>query len=206
MRALLLILLLIPLLCGLPLSAVIVDRIAVTAGDRIITASEIDLRIRLTAFQNNRKPQFDLASRRIAVERLIDQKLVEREMDVGHYPRLTGDRSRLLADYTAANYRSDAEAFRRALMNDGLTEDDLAEDLGNQADLLTFLSLRFRPAVQVNDDEVRRYMASKGLAEELRAQIEEKLVNDHADAEMDTWLRDQRNRAKIRYLDKDLAP
>ena len=43
--------------------AVIVDRIAVAVGDKIITDSEIDLRIRLSAFQNGEKPDFSLSSR-----------------------------------------------------------------------------------------------------------------------------------------------
>jgi hypothetical protein len=79
-----------------PAAAVIVDRVAATVGIKVITDSEIDLRIRLTAFQNDEKPDLSLIARRQAVERLIDQKLVEREMDVGHYPRLAAARGEAL--------------------------------------------------------------------------------------------------------------
>src|ERR1700733_10984533 len=86
----------------------IVDRIAIAVGDKIIAESEIDLRIRLTAFQNGEKADFSLASRRRAAGELIDQKLVEREMDLGHYPRLEPARqTALLADYEKTEYKSD---------------------------------------------------------------------------------------------------
>jgi hypothetical protein len=119
---------------------VIVDRIAITVGPRVITASEIDLRIRLTAFENGVEPVFDSAARKLAAEQLIDQKLVEREMDIGHYPRTgTGP---LASDPRT----SDPVALSRALLLRGLTVADLQEDLARQAGLLNFLSLRFRPA------------------------------------------------------------
>src|SRR4030081_2795805 len=60
-----------------PAGAVIVDRIAISAGNRVITASEVDLRLRLTAFQNGVEPEFTVPARKQAAERLIDQKLVE---------------------------------------------------------------------------------------------------------------------------------
>jgi hypothetical protein len=160
--------------------AVIVDRIAITVGNKVITDSEIDLRIRLTAFENGEKPDFSLAARKVAANRLIDQKLVEREMDVGHYPRLK-------AETTAP----DTTARDKALAQYGLTPADLEQDLARQADLLNFLNLRFRPSVQVSDRD---------------AQIEQRLTSQRVDAELDTWLKDQRKGTKIVYLEKDLAP
>ena len=176
------------LLLALPSAAVVVDRIAIAAGNKVITDSEIELRIRLTAFQNGDKPVFTPEARKKAAQLLIDQKLVEREMDVGHYPRLNQDaRKQLLADYATTNYKSDPAAMRRALVDYGLTEQDLEEDLARQSDLLTFLSLRFRPAVQVGDQDALR-------------------ASQQADSDMNAWLGDQRKRTKIEYLEKDLAP
>jgi antitoxin component HigA of HigAB toxin-antitoxin module len=196
----------------LPVSgrAVIVDRIAVAAGDKIITASEIDLRIRLTAFQNQEKADFGLASRRRAAEELIDQKLIEREMDLGHYPRLdVVGRKTLLDDYEKKGYKSDPVSLATALAAYGLTTEDLEDDLGRQSDLLSFLNLRFRPAVQVTDQDVQKDFdenAPKGRSlNQLRAEIEQKLTNARADKELDLWLQDQRKRTKIEYLEKDLA-
>ncbi len=196
---------LLPTLCclaALPAFAVIVDRVAITVGNRVITDSEIDVRIRLTAFENGEKPDFSPAARKVAADRLIDQKLVEREMDVGHYPRLK-------AESTAP----DTTVRDRVLAQYGLTPADLEQDLARQADLLNFLNLRFRPSVQVSDQDIRQYFDKQIQPKEgqvtlndLRAQIEQRIAGQRADTEMDTWLRDQRKGTKIVYLEKDLAP
>jgi hypothetical protein len=199
--------------------AVIVDRIAIAAGDKIITDSEIDQRIRLTAFQNRENADFSLATRCLAAQQLVDQKLIEREMDVGHYPRLDViGRKALLTDYEKTEYKSDPVSLTKALAVYGLTPEDLADDLGRQSDLLTFLNLRFRPAVQVTDQDIQKYYdenilkgegktlqkAQAGALNEMRGEIQQKLTNARADKELDVWLQDQRKRTKIEYLEKDL--
>lgn len=74
-------------LTAVPVFGVLIDRTAITVGNKVITDREITRRIRLAAFQNGESPNVSLASRREAAQRLIDLKLVEREMDVGHYTR-----------------------------------------------------------------------------------------------------------------------
>jgi hypothetical protein len=190
--------------------AVIVDRIAIAAGDKIISDSEIDQRIRLTAFQNHELADLGLLGRQRAAEELLDQKLIEREMDVGHYPHLDPDhRKMLLANYEEQNYKGDRAAMTTALKGYGLTVEDLQKDLARQSDLLTFLNLRFRPAVQVTDQDVQKYAADNGLEDSLtenRTAIEQKLTDERADKELDLWLQDQRKRTRIEYLEKDLEP
>jgi hypothetical protein len=192
----------------LPAVATIVDRIAVSIGSQVITDSEIDQRIRLTAFENGEQPDFSAASRKQAAQRLIDEKLVEREMSIGRYPGMPDDRKpALLATYEKNGVaKLDAELARR-----GLTREDLMNDLARQQDLLTFLNLRFRPAVQVNEQDVQNYyrqhfaQANVPL-NEVRSQIEQKLTDERADSELDAWLKRQRERTRIDYLKKDLEP
>lgn len=188
--------------------AVIVDRVAITVGNKVITESEIDQRIRLTAFQNDEKPDFSLAARRQAASKLIDQKLIEREMDVGRYPRAAPEVGRnLLAEYAKTNYKSNPIAMSAALQTYGLTTQDMEEELALQSEILTFLNLRFRPAVQVTDADVLKYFndhGEKGALNEMRAGIEQKLTIERADKELDAWLQDQRKRTKIEYAEKDL--
>ena len=169
------------------LHAAIVDRIAIVVGDKVITASEIDLRIRLSAFQNEQKADFSPAARKQAAKELVEQKLVEHEMDLGHYPRLDADgRKALAGEYAKANYKADPDLMNKALAGYGLTAQDLEEDLGRQADLLTFLNLRLRPAI---------------------AGIEQdpKVAEERSQKELERWLQDQYRRTHIEYLDKDLT-
>jgi hypothetical protein len=203
--------LLLAFLTCLPAAGVIVDRIAISAGNRVITESEVELRLRLSAFESGLKPVLSPAERKLAAGRLLDQKLVEREMDLGHYPRLNKDgRKQLVRDYAEQYFQSDAAAMEKALTQDGLTVRDLEDDLARQEDLLTFLNLRFRPAVQVSEQEVQTYFRTRTDGQvplnELRTQIEKLLTNAQADVELDAWLKEQRKRTRIEYLDKDLAP
>jgi hypothetical protein len=201
--------------------AVIVDGVAITVGTSVITRSEIELRIRLIAFQNGEKLDFSFRARQQAAQRLIDQKLVEHEMDVGRYPRVDAKaKEGLLADYAKANYKSDTGAMATALKAYGLSVQDLEDELGLQTDLLTFLNLRFRPAVQVTEEDIRKYFtehytqgpektkqqAQAGALNEVRAQIEQQLTMERSNKELDSWLQDQRKRVGIVYVEKDLAP
>lgn len=204
------------LLSALPANAVVVDRVAIAVGNKVITESEIELRIRLTAYQNSEIPDLSLASRRQAASRLIDQKLIEREMEVGHYPNLPEVRAKeLLMEYLTQNYDGDAAAMVIELTQYALLPGDIQEDLARQADLLTFLNLRFRPAVQVSDQEARKSFDEKataaGTAQDeqtygsLRASIERQLTTEKADKELDIWLEDQEKRTRIVFVEKELA-
>lgn len=196
--------------------AELVDRVAISIGARIVTDSEIELRIRLTAFENGETADLSLARRREATERLVDQKLVEREMDVGRYPRLAADaRADLIGNYARTVLHADLDALRTALARAGLTPAELEEDLARQSDLLTFLNLRFRPAVQISEKDVRDYFDRKirpsdpeGKIElnQVRAGIEREIANQRADVELEQWLRAERKRTRIRYLETELAP
>jgi len=197
-------------------AAIIVDRVAITAGTQMISDSEIDQRIRLTAFESGQKSTFDAAARKKAADHLIDEKLIEHEMDVGHYPRLTPEKSQgLLSGYAKQYFKGDNKAMERNLTTYGLTVDDLQQDLAKQQDLLTFVSLRFRPSVQVTEQDVRDYFQKSiqpklppgsGGIDDYRSQIETIITNTRADAEVDSWLKEQRKRYRIEYLEKDLAP
>jgi len=187
--------------------AEIVDRVAVSCGRRAITESAITERIRLSAFQNGVPVAVTESARRDAAQLLIDQTLIEAEMGVGHYRRMTPERrSHLLEEW-------EKEHHNLARLSDyGLIPEQLEQDLARQEDLLNFLSIRFRPAVQISDEDVRRYFEEKLLPNlpptatvaEYRVRIEQLLVNQRADVDLDAWLREQRKRIRIEYLEKGL--
>jgi hypothetical protein len=52
----------------------------------VITQSQLDDEIRLTAFLNRDMPDLSAAARKEAAGRLIEQALIKREMDISHYP------------------------------------------------------------------------------------------------------------------------
>ena len=164
---------------ALAANAAIVDRIAIRVGTRIVTSSEVGLRVRLAAFQSRETAQITQATRKLAAQQLIDQRLVEREMDIGHYPRLEPEgRATLLPAYVTQYFGGDAGAMGAELTRYGLLPGDLEEDLARQVDLLSFLGLRFRQADAAGT----------------------------ADSDLYAWLKDQRTRTVIAYFDAELAP
>jgi hypothetical protein len=205
-------------LAALSAKAVIVDGIAITVGNKVITKSQIEQRIRLTAFLNGTKPEITPDAKRETARQLIEQRLVEREMDLGRYPRRGSDATQPLLRALIENTfgGSDAALDARAA-EDGVTRTEIGADLAWQADLLSFLNIRFRPAVQVTDDDIQKYFDQNfasalspdqraSALSELRSRIEEQLTVEGADRELDTWLRDQRRSTKITWLEKDLEP
>lgn len=200
------------LLCLLwqPLRAEVIDRIAISVANRVITTSDIDLHIRIAAFLNRGKPDFSQTGRRAAAERLVEQKLIRRELENNRYPSPAASEGEpLLAAFRKANYPSDV-AFRDALAEAGITEQDVRDALLWQTTLLHFIDVRFRPGVQVTPEEIQDYFtktvepaarsAHPGqpvVLDEYRDQIEEKLIGDRVDEQMNTWLAGVRRRSDV---------
>src|SRR5438270_3566160 len=64
---------------------VVLDRIAVVAADRAIKDSDIQREIRVVSFLNKDKPDFSAAGRKDAAQRLIDQTLIRRDIELARY-------------------------------------------------------------------------------------------------------------------------
>jgi hypothetical protein len=190
--------------------AEIIDRIAISVGSTVTTAGEVDRAIRVTAFQNGVRPNFRPASRRETAQRLVDQKLVRREMELSRYPQPDpSEADPLLAQLRVGRYRSDTE-FQQALKDYGVTEQDLRDALLWELTLVRFIEMRFRPAIQITNQELEDYFekvvrppaqaARTGqpvTLEDYRSRIEEKLAGQRADQEVENWLKEARKRTVI---------
>ncbi len=189
-------------------SAVVVDRIAVTVGNQVITETEILQDIALTAFLNGDKPSFTPENKRKAAEREVEQKLIRKEMDLGHYPEATEDQAAELLDKTAKNLGGEQE-MERQLAADGLTVRDLEQQLLWQLTLVRFIDLRFRPAIQISAQEVQQYYTREILPRQkpgqpirladVRDEIMETLSAQRADQQLDEWLKHAKAITRIEY-------
>jgi hypothetical protein len=197
------------------LSAEIIDRIAITAGNQVITASQIDEELRITAFLNREKLDVNPDTRKQAASRLIEQALVKREMDLSHYPLpQAGDASAALAG-VKATYPNQGD-FAAALESYGVSEADLTRRLLWQFTLLRFIDYRFRPGIQIPDADVQTYYRQQvsgweqqGIKpiptlEDSRDQIEEILTQKRIDQALDQWMADARKQAAVTYRDAAL--
>jgi len=195
----------------------IIDRIAITVGNQVITESQIDEEIRLTAFLNHEHADLSLAAKQAAAARLIQQALVKREMDLSRYPAPEQSDAGELLDSIKMMYSSDAD-FLKALEDAGVTVDELTRRLWWQLTLLRFIDYRFRPGIQIPPADVQAYYRQqvaewqqKGTnpiptLEESRDQIEEILTQKRIDQALDQWMSDTSNQVAINYLDRTLRP
>jgi len=200
----------IAVLCAASLAAETIDRIAVSVGNRVVTVSDIERQLRLSAFLSGVKPDLSAEARRRAAETMVDQRLVSRELETARYPEPDlSDVDGLLAEFKSEHYASDAD-YRRALAEYGLTEADVKQHLLWQRRFLSFIGVRFRPAIQVTEAEIRAYFektvlpaaqaANPGATftfDEFRDRIQTKLTGDRVDQQTELWLGEARKRTEV---------
>ena len=193
-------------------SAEIIDRVAVSVGNRAITTSDLDREIRVTGFLNGTKPDFSRTGRETTVNRLIEQKLIQLELENSRYQTPNAAQvDPLLEKFKKDHFRSDEE-FRASLAEYGLTEQDVRDQLLWQRTLLLFVDSRFRPAVEVSEKEIADYfekdvlpvvrVATPGKTvtlAEFRDRIEETLTGKRVDEQMSRWLEEARRRTRIQF-------
>jgi hypothetical protein len=190
----------------------IIDRIAVSVGNHVITASDLDREIRVTAFLNGAKPVFTPAARRATAGRMVEQALVRSELENSRYPTpAPSDVDPVLAQLKKERFPNHAD-FERALPEYGITEQDVRNELLWQRTLLSFLDVRFRPSVQVADKEIQDYfektvrpaakLAHPGqpvALDNYREEIETTLTGQREDQAMSSWLEQAKKRTQIVY-------
>ena len=197
------------------LSAEIIDRIVITVGNQVITQSQIDDEIRVTAFLNREAVDLTPAARIQAASRLIEQALIRREMDLSHYPLPElGDAGESLESLKAM-YSSETE-FQNALQAAAISVDRLTRRLWWQLTLLRFIDYRFRPGIQIPAADVQAYYRQqvseweqKGTKpipslQDSRDQIEEILTQQRIDQALEQWIKDTKKQVTITYLDPAL--
>ena len=210
-RALLITLCTAAIMTALASRAAIIDRIAVSVGNRVITVADLDREVRITAFLNNAKPDFSAANKRKTAERMVDQTLIRSEIEVSRYLLPTaGEIDAALRELK--NRYADEPAYRGALAQYGISEDDLKTMLLWQLTLVRFIDARFRPGVQIGDEDIRKYFnehvrptleqahpGKSASLDDYREGIEQTLTGEAANQQVEQWLKDARGRTRIDY-------
>ncbi len=196
-------------LAALVAQAEIIDRVAVSVGNSAITVSDLEREIRVTSFLNGVAPDFSPKNRRATADRMVEQKLIRHELELSRYP--APDPSSVeaeLEDFRKMHFQSDAQ-YRQALREADLTEQEVRDELRWQLTLLEFIGVRFRPGVQVTEQEIQEYFdktvkpaAQSGqpiALDDFRNEIEDTISGKRADQALDKWLKEARARTEIVY-------
>jgi hypothetical protein len=191
-------------------NAEVIDRIAVSVGNQVITEQQLVEEIRVTAFLNRQTPKFDASDKRATAERLIEQTLIKREMDLSRYPLPDMREAEQMEADLRKQYKDEAE-FNGDLETHGVSEPNLKKHLWWQITTLKFIDYRFRPAVQIPDTDIRDYYdreragwEQRGVKpipslEDSRAEIEKILTAQRIDSAVDRWLGDTRTQVEILF-------
>jgi hypothetical protein len=131
-----------------------------------------------------------------AIEAAIDERLMYQEAS-----RLTQtevqpeEEQRALDDLLA----------RKPILREQVSEPGLRRLLRRQITILKYVEFRFRPQLGVSDDEVREAFEADPSAgeswEAARPKIRERLERRALDERIESWVRELRARAELRYVD-----
>jgi hypothetical protein len=197
------------------LEAEIIDRIAISAGNQVITEGQVDEELRLTAFLNHEKLDLSIAERKKAAGRLIEQALVKRDLDLSRYPVPTPAEADATLKDMKTSYAPESH-YQQMLQEYGISEEALKRRLLWQLTLLRFVDFRFRPGIQIPEADVKTYYdqelakwKQQGIQpvptlEDSQAKIEEILTQQRIDQALDTWMAETRKQVTINYLDEAL--
>jgi peptidyl-prolyl cis-trans isomerase SurA len=191
--------------------AEIIDRIAVTVGGHVITQSDVIREIRITAFLNGNKPEFDAQNKRETADRLVERVLMQREMELSRYQLPEESETDALLKQVKERFTSEG-AYQDALRGYEISESDLRQHLLKQLATLRFIDLRFRPGIQVSESEMTDYYEKQLVPEwhnknsrpaptfdEVRSEIEKILTEEKVDRLLDNWLKTARSQTRIDF-------
>jgi len=195
-----------------------IDRIAVVVNRHPITMGEWEQQERLEALSNS-EPWNGVQHSRAALDRLIDRALILEQMRQAGVARAdaTSTAAQLDSFRTQIKLANENE-WRTALKRYGLLEADVADIIAEQTDVLRFMEQRFRPAVHVAPEDVRRYYRETYLPELARTakagsrppameQVQQQIVAVLAEQRMNdlftAWLKNLRAQANIRRIARE---
>ncbi len=183
-----------------------VDGIAVRIESDIITDSEVE---ELAAYQ--KLVDGRSKSRADVIGELIDQWIVRGEASAAQYPEPSAaDVDRAYAQLQ--KQFGSADEFKKRCAGAGISEPAVRRILAQQIYLSRFLDFRFRPAAQVNSQQIEEYydtqlvpkLKAKGekipALAEVQPQIREVLVQQAIDTLSRQWLDDTRSGLTIDIL------
>lgn len=181
--------------------AEIVDRIAAVVNRDVITLSEVEQAAELRSLRGEEE-----LSMEAVVERLIEARLVERE--VNRYPEESIPQERI--DEVLDSIRKSLSSDDALVDSQVMTLGELEALVRKQLTVQRYLERRFRPLVYVTDADIEKYYDDDlvpvlddageevpplgSVAGSIRRILEEKAFNER----VDRWIGDLKSRAQVR--------
>ena len=204
--------------CGRLFAGEILDRVVAVVNGHPILASEWEETLRYECLQSQRAiGDLKAEERQAALQRLIDQHLIEDQMKIEGNTAVTVEeverklvqmRDEFLRDRKQVSDREKAD-WDAALARFGFTQAQIEAHVARELNILRFVERRFRPTIQIDPAEIERYyretlmpeLQKQGAADpplaEVERQIRELLVQKALDEQLNRWLQTLRQEHRI---------
>jgi peptidyl-prolyl cis-trans isomerase SurA len=198
----------------LPCRAVaeVLDRIVARVNGHIILQSDWQDAVHFEAFLNDRPPeQVSSAEENAALDRLVDQELLEEQMRLADFPKASDDEvQQRVAEVRKQHPEAQAEeGWSRLLARYGISEEALKRRLALQLDLTRWVDARLRPTIHIDPETIASYYSHELLPrlrnsgarevslDEASAGIQEVLTEQKLNQLLVAWLENLRSGSQI---------
>jgi hypothetical protein len=183
------------------------DRTVAIVGTETITASEVDLQARLEQMFNNAPLDLSDEGRQTALQRLIEQRLIEADMTLAGLTTVEGREIDAAFDQLRTE-RFAGMPLADALKRYGVEERDVREFLAKQLRYTRYVEFRFGAGLQADDDALqaayrKRFagVASPPPLDDVRAELRQQVLDERAEEMLDERVRQLRADTRVAILD-----
>jgi len=141
-------------------AADVLDRIVATVNGHIILQSDWEAAIRYAALADHRQlDQISPEERKAALDRLIDQELLQEQMRSSDVRHATSDEVAQRVQEIRKQYAQvqDDHDWRNLLGRYGLSEGELEQRVALQLELTRLVDVRLRPGVDIDAQSIESY-------------------------------------------------
>lgn len=183
------------------------DRTVAVVGSTPITATEVDLQMRLQALFNAAPLDSSDQARQEALSRLVEQRLVETDMTLAGLPPVEdAELDEAFAQLRRTSFG--AFGFDEALDRYGVKQRDAREFLRKQLRFARYVQFRFRAGLQADEDAIQRAYAERFAGaspapalDEVRESLRQQVLDRQAERMLDERVRQLRAETRVAYLD-----
>ncbi len=193
-----------------------IDRLLAAVNGKVITESDLNLARNLNVLVGFGKTA-PAVSRQEAIDRLINREILRQELE--NFPLQPEDQGRAerRLEELKQGY-AEIGGINLVLRRLGLQEPEIEAYIQLQVSMLRFIELRFRPFVNVADEEIRKYYDERLVPrfkesgspvpnlDEVSEQIEGVLIEDKMGQQMDEWISDIRRNSRIEIFAGEPGP
>jgi parvulin-like peptidyl-prolyl isomerase len=202
-------------LFALPLARAgeVLDRLVATVNGHALLQSDVDEELSYECFVSNRSLQdLTTSDRSAALDRLIDQELLQEQMQAADFRPVKQDEVDKALESLKADYskKGTSESWASALTNYGITEGTVRRHIETELNQLHLIELRLRPSVQIDSEAIKTYYREQLLPklppgqhislEQATPTIREVLVQQKMNEALESWLQALRSQAQIQRL------